>query len=112
MRSRDAHPDGVGFVAGQREERHLAKWCSLEPNVFSFGCRDLDAPQHPPAAHDGGKGAVVGVVDPMGRCRSRMRMAGDRGQVFDGEGVLEGRWSKATFDAPERLLDQKFDVHR
>ena len=33
-------------------------------------------------------------------------------QVFHGEGVLEGRWPEATFDAPERLLDEQLDVHR
>ena len=107
----DAHPDGVGLVAGQREERHPAEWRSLEPDVFSSGGRYFDAPQHPPAADDGGQGAVVGVLHPMRRRRSGMRMAGDGRQVLHGEGVLEGRWPEATFDAPERLLDEQLDVH-
>ena len=112
VRSGDAHPDGVGFMAGKREERHPATWCSLEPNVFPFGRRHFDAPQHPPAANDGGEGAVVGVINPMGWCGSRMRMASNQRQVFHGEGVLEGGWTESTFDAPERLLDEEFDVHR
>ena len=74
----DAHPDGVGLVAGEREERHPAERCSFEPDVFSSGGRHFDAPQHPPAADDGGQGAVVGVVDPTRPSGSGAGMARDR----------------------------------
>ena len=107
----DAHPDGVGLVAGQREESHPAERRSLEPDVFSPGGRHFDAPQHPPTADNGGQGAVIDVLHPMWRGRSGMRMAGGGRQVLHSEGVFEGRWPEATFDAAKRLLDEQLDVH-
>ena len=78
--------------------------------MLALCCSHFDATEHPTATDHNRQDTVVQVFGPVGGDRFRVDPRMDGPEVLSDECVFQCRWSDASLDAANGLLDMLFDI--